>query len=107
MAYAIEKLNYEWQWFDKRKSIDHINFDDGVIGLLVNIVQKRFYLFNTRHWIAIKMINNDIYLIDSRASNPIKFADLNDCHKYLGKIISKNSAEIIVVKDKNAEQSII
>lgn len=75
-------------WFDMRKNMSEINLieDTNIFGLIVNSVSKGFFdkIFGTKshHWLAIKVINNEIYNLDSKLDNP-RIMSKSDLEEYL------------------------
>nr|CAG8572555.1 2395_t:CDS:2 [Entrophospora candida] len=59
---ALEEHDLETQWFDSRKDIRTlIQFNDKTLfGLILNVMQTKFYFWKSNHWFAIKPMFDNI-----------------------------------------------
>mmetsp|Transcript_15280 Transcript_15280/g.24031 ORF Transcript_15280/g.24031 Transcript_15280/m.24031 type:complete len:517 (+) Transcript_15280:937-2487(+) len=105
---ALAQKEIEVQWFDKRKlqqvDLDDVKFlepDDKYecIGFILNCPQKAmFKLFERRHWLTIKRIDQFWYNLDSKLKEPLKFEHTQDATKFVKDALDTNSAELMICR---------
>lgn len=115
IIYALSRRNYDVIWFDKRKDVSSLNFDN-IFGFILNIPDEpSSSLFaiplnylppqmkiwsSQKHWIALKKIGSYYYNLDSRLDYPICIGLEEDFLQYLRHRAPLDLVEILIVVPK-------
>lgn len=112
---ALSKKQYEIVWFDKRKELSCLNFDN-IFGLILNVpdtlsnslfalplsyIPPQAHIWSSqKHWIAIKKVGSYYYNLDSKLDSPMRIGCKNDLLSFLRFRIPIEKAEILLVVEK-------
>lgn len=106
---GLQDWGYKTIWFDKRKSVGTINFEN-VYGLILNVPSnyKVFGVmpipYNNKHWLAIKHFNNKgYYNLDSNLSKPLYIGDKQELVELLKTELSSSEKELLIVVQEETE----
>jgi len=110
LIFALKEENLEVQWFDSRKDVEKINFDN-IVGIIANTCYRRISwlpnFFISRHWLLLKQFGEKFYNVDSVLHYPKAFEDKNEFLQFLRDICNDKEAELLlVVKPENLNQAI-
>lgn len=99
---ALQSKGFAAVWFDKRRSVADIAFDQ-ILGLILNIpLEVKFGTLHMpvqrKHWIAVRKIGMLYYNLDSKLESPEVVARCdNEWLTYLGKQLSMEAVEMLLV----------
>ncbi|XP_041364493.1 josephin-2-like isoform X2 [Gigantopelta aegis] len=98
---ALQKKGYDTIWFDKRKSIDCLQFEN-IMGFILNIPTEYKWGFvrlpiHRKHWISIKCINNQYVNLDSKLDCPEIIGDSAALKEFLHNQLMDNDKELLLV----------
>jgi len=103
---ALNQEDVDVQWFDSRKAESDLSLNDDFLcpkekyeeflGFIVNIQQKKMFVFNRRHWLTIKRIKGVWYNLDSKNKAPKKLEE-EELLKWL-KSECKNDAQLMICR---------
>ena len=106
---GLQDWGYKTIWFDKRKSVGTINFEN-VYGLILNVPSnyKVFGVmpipYNNKHWLAIKHFNNKgYYNLDSNLPKPLYIGEKQDLVELLKTELSSSEKELLIVVQEETE----
>ncbi|XP_030568695.1 josephin-like protein [Drosophila novamexicana] len=112
IMYAVQQLNCETIWFDRRRDPHCLNLA-GIFGFILNIgVAVRFAYYielpgvRSRHWVALRRIDGNYYNLDSKLAQP---RCIGSAHKFLDylrqQLRPENDHELfVIVARQRAEQ---
>lgn len=117
---ALAKKQYEVVWFDKRKHLSTLNFDN-IFGLILNVpdthsnaifaiplsyIPPQAQIWSSqKHWVAIRKIGSYYYNLDSKLEAPMFIGCKDDLLKFLQYKIPMEKAEILLVVDKTVSEN--
>ena len=100
---GLQDWGYKTIWFDKRKSVETIQFEN-VYGFILNVPSnyKVFGVmplpYNNKHWIAIKYFKNKgYYNLDSNLSKPLHIGEKQELIELLRTELSSSEKELLLV----------
>lgn len=100
---GLQDWGYKTIWFDKRKSVETIQFEN-VYGFILNVPSnyKVFGVmpipYNNKHWLAIKHFNNKgYYNLDSNLSKPLHIGEKQELIELLRTELSSSEKELLLV----------
>lgn len=100
---GLQDWGYKTIWFDKRKSVETIQFEN-VYGFILNVPSnyKVFGVmpipYNNKHWLAIKHFNNKgYYNLDSNLSKPVHIGEKQELIELLRTELSSSEKELLLV----------
>jgi len=94
---ALKEEGFEVQWFDGRKDIATIDFDN-IFGLIANTCSRRlFNWLTTRHWFSLKKFGEKFYNLDSALQSPIMFQDKEEFQQFLRDICKDKEAQLLII----------
>ncbi|KAL4474726.1 hypothetical protein ABPG72_002319 [Tetrahymena utriculariae] len=106
---ALQNQGHTIQWFDMRKDVCELKLleqKNDIFGLILNVQYKntldKIIGCNTHHWLTIKVINNEIYNLDSKKNQPQLITE-KELHDFL-KDIKRNNGQILIVRDLNYDK---
>ncbi|ETO17052.1 hypothetical protein RFI_20281 [Reticulomyxa filosa] len=89
----------------KKKKEDNFNLETSqlgsVEGYILNVPKKKYYLFNGRHWLAIKKVNDVWWNLDSSMTKPYSFSNADDTQKFIKDHLQQNG-QLMIVYDPSA-----
>ncbi|EAR83712.2 josephin protein (macronuclear) [Tetrahymena thermophila SB210] len=108
---ALQNNGHTIQWFDMRKDVKELNLleqKNDIFGLILNVQYKNTFDkiigCNTHHWLTIKVINNEIYNLDSK-QNAAQIMSNDDLYDFLLEV-KKNNGQILIVRKVDYDQQI-
>ncbi|KAL4429916.1 hypothetical protein ABPG74_000282 [Tetrahymena malaccensis] len=106
---ALQNNGHTIQWFDMRKNVDELKLleqQDDIFGLILNVQYKNTFDkilgCNTHHWLTIKVINNEIYNLDSKKNNALIMTE-HELQQFL-KDVQRNNGQILIVRKIDYDQ---
>ncbi|PIN06494.1 putative protein, contains Josephin domain [Handroanthus impetiginosus] len=97
---ALEERGKKVTWHDRRcgsSSIDLEGQEDKLFGIVLNVPVRRYGgLWRSRHWIALRRIDQVWYNLDSDISAPYPFKNTEEIREFLDGVIS-NGGEVLLV----------
>ncbi|MBN3291593.1 TTY1B protein, partial [Polypterus senegalus] len=102
---ALQSRGLAAVWWDKRRSVDLLHLDH-ILGFIMNIpslVSLGFLSlpFRRRHWIAVRLVNECYYNLDSKLKGPVRIGDT--CDLRLGHSEEKTSPRRWPANQKSQE----
>lgn len=106
---GLQDWGYKTIWFDKRKSVDTIQFDN-IYGYILNVPSnyKVFGLvpipYRNKHWLTIKYFaGKGYYNLDSNLSQPECIGEKQQLIDYLKSELSSLDKELLLVVQEEKE----
>lgn len=110
MMVALRTKGYTIKWWDRRKDLANIPYDN-VYGLIINYVSMKFFGFwESRHWFSMRTlpVNGSPmwYSFDSKLSSPYQFDSTQKVIEYLRDIVQSKQGEVLMVvkEDEPAQE---
>eukprot|EP01083_Nonionella_stella_P025580 70428_1 len=110
---ALEEQGLDVQWFDSRKAPSDLQLIDSFLcpkdkycefkGFILNLPQKKMIIFNRRHWLTIKRIDNVWYNFDSRKEQPEEYKtdkEIQQLNNWLVDACVNNDAQLMICRVK-------
>ena len=106
---GLQDWGYKTIWFDKRKSVETIQFEN-VYGFILNVPSnyKVFGVmpipYNNKHWLAIKHFKNKgYYNLDSNLPNPFHIGEKQELIELLRTELSSSEKELLLVVEEETK----
>jgi len=109
---ALHQEDVDVQWFDSRKAQSDLSLNEDFLcpkekyaeflGFIVNIQQKKMFVFNRRHWLTIKRIEGVWYNLDSKNEDAEPWKE-EELLKWL-KSACKNDAQLMICRKKRVQE---
>ena len=106
---GIQDWGYKTIWFDKRKSVETIHFEN-VYGFILNVPSnyKVFGVmpipYHNKHWLAIKHFSDKgYYNLDSNLSKPKYIGEKKELLELLKDELSSSDKELLLVVPEETE----
>jgi josephin len=97
LIHLLQCLSYEVIWFDRRKSLDKINYKE-LFGIIMNETHAHFFgWYKNQHWYCVKYLENSGSWInlDSKLQQPVV---INNIQTFLQQQIKQaNDAHVLLV----------
>ncbi|CAD5116149.1 DgyrCDS5071 [Dimorphilus gyrociliatus] len=108
---AFQSRNLETIWMDRRKSPNCLVLQE-IEGFILNVpITWKIGAFSIpyirqRHWVAVKKITGQYYLLDSKAAEPTFIGNEDSLRKCLQENLQRDDTNILlIVKQDVAEKS--
>ena len=115
---ALEKEGIDVQWFDSRKASKELKLNKSFLcpkdkyskflGFILNNTHKRMVVFNRRHWLTIKPINNIWYNLDSRQKEPTKYqtpSQIKELQNWMINALQNDDAQLMICRIKKKKKN--
>ena len=106
---GLQDWGYKTIWFDKRKSVETIQFEN-VYGFILNVPSnyKVFGVmpipYNNKHWLTIKHFKNKgYYNLDSNLSKPLHIGEKQELIELLRTELSSSEKELLLVVEEETK----
>ena len=118
LMYALQNEGVEVQWFDSRKANDELNLNDEsflcrgnkkeyeFLGFILNNPFKKMLVFNRRHWLTIKRIDNVWFNLDSKQKKPTKYTSTEEIQELQDWLITSllyNDAQLMICREERVQ----
>jgi len=102
---ALQSKGYETIWFDKRKDIDTLDFEN-ICGYILNVPTDyklgMIYLpIHRKHWIALRKIGSRFYNLDSKLDGPEVIGNATDLRAFLHTQVACRNKELLLVVEQD------
>ncbi|KAG6570667.1 Josephin-like protein, partial [Cucurbita argyrosperma subsp. sororia] len=104
---ALEEKGKSVVWHDHRNGASSIDLDGPeathkLMGIVLNVPVRRFGgIWKSRHWVALRKINELWYNLDSDLHTPHTFKDTDEVRQFLDNVINDNGEILLVMNDRN------
>ncbi|KAL1829048.1 hypothetical protein ACET3Z_007460 [Daucus carota] len=100
---ALEGKGKRVVWHDRRNGAASLDLDgsqDKLMGIVLNVPERKYGgLWRSRHWVALRRIEEVWYNLDSDFAVPSTYKDTEEVREFLDRAIS-GGAEILLVMNE-------